>query len=587
MTYTKWMGALCVAACLGMTTTVWGATQSVPTLTVQDMVDASTAHGGNQDKEDDPAFAVPTVTSPIGKTEIHNLDIVEQDGRWLVSDKALAMYGIKAANEKKGTYWFQVPAAGTVPARNVALQLPGQDADTGRTINIKHVRRPLGISYVLNTNSMTLLPPQTAAPATVTLKPLDQTTGPAPTQTVKGKLGTVLFWDPVMAEGQELTPLKTANPVMSPCAFRLSEDGIQLRNPDFDMLAESYNSQGYSMWPLVDNQFDPELTHKILQSPQLQQRLIDELIGYALLYQFKGYNLDFENVRYADKDKLTAFVQRISQAVHAYGIGLSMDVTPLSDSPNWSLVYDRKALAPALDYMMVMAYDQYGRTSPVAGPAAAYPWVEKAVQNMVNLVPPEKIILGMPLYMRLWYESHDGKDLPKNLADWPAVAGTAPSLVNGVSQAGKNHPALPYQPILPAQTIQPVALDEAAYPALPAVAVPRQAMELPPEAYVEAGKAGDTKPKKTKLFVRTLTLADSETIRAKYHKDLQWDEALRLYYLELPLVTGTVKIWFEDEASLKEKVKLIDTYHLGGAAFWRKGFEPQSFWQGFAKHELT
>ena len=585
MTYTKWMGALCVAACLGMTTTVWGATEAGPALTVQDMVAASALKEGNTDKEDDPAFAVPTVTSPIGNTEVHNLDIVEQNGRWLVSDKALAMYGIKPADTKKGTYWFDIPPAGTMTARKAALQLPGQKTASGRTINIKHVRRPLGISYVLNTNSMTLLPPQGTAPERATLKTLNQTTDEPVQPVKKGRLGTVLFWDPLMAENQAVPSLQTANPVMSPCAFRLTKDGIELRNPDFDMLAEAYGAQGYTMWPLVDNQFDPDLTHQILQSPQLQQRLIDELIGYALLYQFKGYNLDFENVRYADKDKLTAFVQRISQAVHAYGIGLSMDVTPVSDSPNWSMVYDRKALAPSLDYMMVMAYDQYGRTSPVAGPAAAYPWVEKAVQNMVTLVPPEKIILGMPLYMRIWYESKDGHDLPKNVADWPALAGTGKA--GHAAQLGQTRRTLPYQPILPAHTVVPVALDAAAYPALPAVAVPRQPMELPPEAYDDTGEQGDGKAQKPKLFVRTLTLADSEAIREKYHQELQWNEELRLYYLELPLVTGTVKIWFEDEASLKEKTKLIDTYHLGGAAFWRKGFEPHSFWQGFAKHELT
>ena len=63
--------------------------------------------------------------------------------------------------------------------------------------------------------------------------------------------------------------------------------------------------------------------------------------------------------------------------------------------------------------------------------------------------------------------------------------------------------------------------------------------------------------------------------------------ATALMYLELPLTTGTVKIWFEDEKSLKAKAGLVQTYGLGGAAFWRKGFEPAHFWQRFAKHELT
>ena len=38
---------------------------------------------------------------------------------------------------------------------------------------------------------------------------------------------------------------------------------------------------------------------------------------------------------------------------------------------------------------------------------------------------------------------------------------------------------------------------------------------------------------------------------------------------------------------LKDRRPDVQTYNLGGAAFWRKGFEPARFWQGFAKHELT
>lgn len=92
---------------------------------------------------------------------------------------------------------------------------------------------------------------------------------------------------------------------------------------------------------------------------------------------------------------------------------------------------------------------------------------------------------------------------------------------------------------------------------------------------------------KSKLFVRTLTMADSEDILKAYKDYVVWNDDLQLYYLELPLTTGTVKIWFEDEKSLKAKAGLVQAYGLGGAAFWRKGFEPLHFWQRFAKHELT
>ena len=351
------------------------------------------------------------------------------------------------------------------------------------------------------------------------------------------------------------------------------------------------------MWPLVDNNFDPKVTHEILSDSRLQDTMVRQLIGYAILYDFKGYNIDFENINYSDKDKLTAFVRKISDAAHAYGLKLSMDVTPPSDSPNWSMVYDRAALAPHLDYLMIMAYDQVGRTSPVAGPVATYPWVERAVQNTLKLAPADKIVLGMPLYMRLWYESNDGRDLPQDISDWPAVVGEPPVKAAKADVRKDEDQAKVNEPM---QVEIETAAKEAARQAAEnkqGVIVPidfdgntykRAAVQPAKKAAKPAASAPQTAAGgKAKLFVRTLTMADSEAVLKAYKNYVVWKPDLSLYYLELPLKTGTVKIWIEDEKSLKAKAELIQTYGLKGAAFWRKGFEPTHFWQGFAKHELT
>lgn len=567
---------------------------------------AFAAPAAEDTKASDPAFQVPTMSNPIPDAEIKDMEIVEDtQGRWLVSDKALEQFGIKAANKEKGTYYFRLPAAQNGSSRwqneTVELALPGRAVKGGRTINIKNVRRPLGISYILGngtTEKNELLPPSqpiNTAPVLKEVSPAPQ----LPAQT--GKMGTVLFWDPLMDEGQSLPKLSTRQPVMSPCAFRLTEKGLEVRNPDLDMLNDSYKENGYAMWPLVDNDFNPKLTHQILANSRLQDTLVRQLIGYALLYDFKGYNLDFENVNYSDKEALTAFVKKISDGAHAYGLQLSMDVTPPSDSPNWSQVYDRAALSPYLDQLMVMAYDEYGRTSPVAGPVASYPWVEKAVQNTLASVPASKVILGMPLYMRLWYESADGKELPKDLSRWPAVTGTPPK---GETYQ-ENHQEMAAEASGPMLVQVETAQQEAARRAKEGIIIPidfngdtykRQTSvrlaKAPVKRMMPAHKTSAAGSKRSsgsrhKLFVRTLTMADSEAILKKYKDFVLWDKDLQLYHMELPLATGTVKIWFEDERSLKAKAALIPAYHLGGAAFWRKGFEPAHFWQSFAKHELT
>jgi spore germination protein YaaH len=51
-----------------------------------------------------------------------------------------------------------------------------------------------------------------------------------------------------------------------------------------------------------------------------------------------------------------------------------------------------------------MAYDQYWAASPVSGPVAAYSWVSTKMDEIISIVPAEKVVLGMPTYMRLWRE---------------------------------------------------------------------------------------------------------------------------------------------------------------------------------------
>lgn len=103
-----------------------------------------------------------------------------------------------------------------------------------------------------------------------------------------------------------------------------------------------------------------------------------------------------------DRDLLTQFVRELYPVFKEKGMTVTMDVTPISVSENWSRCYDRRRLSETLDYIMLMAYDQHWASSPVAGSVAQYSWVEDSVRNVLEEVPNEKLILGVPFYTRLW-----------------------------------------------------------------------------------------------------------------------------------------------------------------------------------------
>ena len=55
-----------------------------------------------------------------------------------------------------------------------------------------------------------------------------------------------------------------------------------------------------------------------------------------------------------------------------------------------------------VDYVIIMGYDEHYVGSVEAGSVASLPWVEQGIADTIAEVPPEKVILGIPFYCRLW-----------------------------------------------------------------------------------------------------------------------------------------------------------------------------------------
>lgn len=197
--------------------------------------------------------------------------------------------------------------------------------------------------------------------------------------------------------------------VVSPCWYIIENEFGKIQDISIDGYVERAHAKGYQVWPLITNGFNPDRTKKLLDDENARKFVIEQLRQQFQKHKFDGINLDFEHIYEADKDRITEFVKQIRTATKQDNLILSMDVTVPKGSPNWSLCFDRKALADHLDYMMVMAYDQYSRSSPVAGPTAGHDWVEKGIRNTLEEVPPHKVILGIPFYMRLWHYDKDAK----------------------------------------------------------------------------------------------------------------------------------------------------------------------------------
>jgi spore germination protein YaaH len=216
-----------------------------------------------------------------------------------------------------------------------------------------------------------------------------------------------LTWEAVYTKNPDHTqiPDMLGMNVVSPSWFSLTGNDGSINNLASLEYSKWAQSKGYQVWGLFSNSFDPVLTHEALKDFETRQKIIVQLLHFSQMYQLQGINFDIENVKQEDGPLVTQFMREATPYLHEAGLVVSMDITFYAgENNNWSSFYERSKLAGIVDYLIIMAYDEHSGSSPVAGSVSSLPWVEKNLQNLLNEVPKEKLILGVPLYTRLWKE---------------------------------------------------------------------------------------------------------------------------------------------------------------------------------------
>lgn len=202
--------------------------------------------------------------------------------------------------------------------------------------------------------------------------------------------------------------------VVSPTFFTLIDEGKGRINQNVGEEGESYinwaHSNGYMVWPSISNNSYIETTSEIMRDYNLRQDLINNIVDLVLEYDLDGINIDFEYMYEEDKDLFSRFIIELKPRLSEIGAVLSVDVTAPDGSPEWSLCYDRYTIGQVADYIVFMAYDQNGISSPVEGTTAGYDWVQVNIEKFLGQegVEADKLILGIPFYTRVW-EEKDGE----------------------------------------------------------------------------------------------------------------------------------------------------------------------------------
>lgn len=285
----------------------------------------------------------------------------------------------------------------------------------------------------------------------------------------------------------EMTAEMTGVNVISPTWFSVTDAEGNISSLASADYVNQAHAAGREVWGLIDNFNEAFNEAADLAHASVRSRIIQSLLDAAAACGMDGINVDFENLKEDGIPHYLQFLRELTSAAHAQNLVVSVD-TPVPQT--YTAYYQRGEQARFVDYMIVMAYDEHFAGSEEAGSVSSLPFVQKAVEEMVQEMPADQVICGIPFYTRVWTETF-----------------------------GQS-----------AVTSEVLGMDGA-------------------KAYAEQNQMTET-----------------------------WDASLGQNVATVETAEARYTIWMEDEQSIEEKLRVIQSYNGAGVAEWKLGFERASVW---------
>lgn len=276
---------------------------------------------------------------------------------------------------------------------------------------------------LLPTRVPTAIPTPTIAPtATPTVQPTQAplptalpTPTPRPIAKVHPKTGrSIAAWLPTSFDAERARASFEANKdildEVSPFWYttRISDGALQ---PDVgardQQLVDAAHAADVLVIPTIHNVMEPDAILPLLRDPARRTQHIAAIMAEVRTYNYDGIDIDYETLPASSREAYSAFMQELSDALHAEGKLLTVAVhAKTSDYGGWGGFQDWALLGQITDRVRIMTYDYSWRGSG-PGPIAPANWVASVAEYARSVIPAEKIQLGIPFYGYNWGAGED------------------------------------------------------------------------------------------------------------------------------------------------------------------------------------
>lgn len=193
-----------------------------------------------------------------------------------------------------------------------------------------------------------------------------------------------------------------------------SEPGnLALNSGKIDSFLKSALKEGVNLSLAVFSGDDGKISEMLENPEKSAKNLIEKVTPIMEKHGFTDLNLDIEQVKDASPEaraKFTRFVQAVKKNLNTKQVkSLSIDISASAFIKKTNLC-DPATLTPLVNKVILMAYDYHYAGSYVTGPVAPEGGAgtisefdtQAAVEAALKIVPPKKLILGIPLYGYGW-----------------------------------------------------------------------------------------------------------------------------------------------------------------------------------------
>ena len=136
----------------------------------------------------------------------------------------------------------------------------------------------------------------------------------------------------------------------------------------------------------------------LLANPASRHNLVQNTVDYAVQAHQSGIVVDFEEIPDASQVHFRQFAAELGSALHAANLKLMIALPARDDS------YDYQFFGKQCDAIILMNYDQHWLTSP-PGAIAAQDWFVENLRQVLEVVPAQKIVVGIANYAYDWGET--------------------------------------------------------------------------------------------------------------------------------------------------------------------------------------